>query len=183
MFKEHITSEMRKYFLKRTKKHIEFYDEMHDLMYEHNLINKKEYREMSFNHDASKFSKEEKEPYILLTWKYKMQQEGNKYDYPSEQIKKAVKKATFHHVKNNPHHVEYWDKTVKIGNDKPVDATKMPRINLLEMVCDWFAMTRELGGNTYRWASDFVNKHEFTHEQSNTILSAVMFMKVNARWK
>lgn len=63
-------------------------------------------------HDESKFSEEEFEPYAQRWF-------GNKektFEY---------EEAWKHHWMNNPHHPEYW-----LGED-------MPYIYIVEMLCDW----------------------------------------------
>jgi hypothetical protein len=63
-------------------------------------------------HDDSKFSEEEFEPYAQK-W-YGDGKETREYELAWE-----------HHYMNNEHHPEYWD-----GED-------MPYIYILEMICDW----------------------------------------------
>jgi hypothetical protein len=70
------------------------------------------FNDLIAEHDESKFSEEEFEPYAQ-----KWFGDGKKtleYD-----------KAWEHHYMNNEHHPEYWD-----GED-------MPYIYILEMICDW----------------------------------------------
>lgn len=63
--------------------------------------------------------------------------------YGSEEYKKCldeIKPFVAHHYKHNRHHVEFFDKGI---ND-------MNLIDLLEMICDWYAATlRQKGGNIY----------------------------------
>ena len=67
------------------------------------------------NHDESKFSKEEFEPYARFWFN-----DSEHYDYDPE-----YEAAWEHHWKNNKHHPEFWQ-----GQD-------MPLIYILEMLCDW----------------------------------------------
>lgn len=74
-------------------------------------------------HDESKYSEEEFEPYARF-W-YNKQDE---YVYEPE-----YEAAWEHHWMNNEHHPEYW-----LGND-------MPYIYILEMLCDWGSFSVESG--------------------------------------
>jgi len=105
-------------------------------------------------HDASKFEEPELSPYIELTW-LKKNGEGDNPDVNSPEINKA----TLHHIKYNAHHPEYHlendaDANISADNrdesDKCVDASLMDDLSLVEMVCDWQAMSEELGINTAR---------------------------------
>lgn len=68
--------------------------------------------ELIEEHDESKFSEEEFEPYAQR-W------HGDKKKTPEYEA------AWEHHWQNNEHHPEYW-----LGED-------MPYIYILEMICDW----------------------------------------------
>jgi len=83
-------------------------------------------------HDESKFSKAEFEPY-------------REYYYPTDKEKKKVKDDTpfeiawRHHYEHNPHHPNYWK-----GRD-------MSKVFILEMLCDWFAMSKHYGTDCREW--------------------------------
>ena len=70
------------------------------------------FNEMIREHDESKYSEEEFEPYAQR-W------HGDKKKTPE------YEEAWKHHWMNNEHHPEYW-----LGED-------MPYIYILEMICDW----------------------------------------------
>lgn len=71
-------------------------------------------------HDESKFSEEEFEPYAQKWF-------GDGKKTPE------YKAAWEHHYLNNEHHPEYWD-----GED-------MPYIYILEMICDWGSFSIDKG--------------------------------------
>ena len=71
-------------------------------------------------HDESKFSEEEFEPYAQR-W------HGDKKKTPEYEL------AWEHHWQNNEHHPEYW-----LGED-------MPYIYILEMLCDWGSFSIDKG--------------------------------------
>lgn len=128
-------------------------------------------------HDCSKlYEKIEMVPYIYTTWKYKMN--GN-YEIP-EHIKQLTDEATFHHIKNNQHHPEYWDKQLinnpinTVDRDKPsdvlVDATSMPYNAIIEMCCDWCAVSAERQTNPLDWADMNINvRWKFNLKQTKLI--------------
>lgn len=94
-------------------------------------------------HDASKFEPEERIPYIWLTEYHRCRRNGQKFQYP-EGVKEMVKKAINHHVTSNRHHAEFHD-----------DPNDMSDVDLIEMVCDWTAMSQEFnqdGGSARGWA-------------------------------
>jgi hypothetical protein len=120
-------------------------------------------------HDKSKFVEPERTPYISLTWK-KFVAENSKDNEKFQQKPKSTKEeneATVHHIISNSHHPEYWcGREINLLNtndrDKSpseiVDATKMPDINIAEMVADWCAMSEELDNSPFDWASMNINK-------------------------
>ncbi len=79
-------------------------------------------------HDESKFSEEEFEPYAQK-W------HGNGIKTPE------YEKAWKHHWMNNEHHPEYW-----LGED-------MPLIYILEMICDWGSFS--IASKDFNELSDF----------------------------
>ena len=129
------------------------------------------------NHDDSKFEAPEKEPYVHISWHYKMKQEGGSYEV-SEDIKSRMNEASHHHVKNNKHHPEYYDANAELNQqdrdgipDNVTDGTKMPDESIAEMVADWCAMSEELGTNTPKdWADKVIGKRfKFTEKQKDLI--------------
>ena len=77
-------------------------------------------------HDDSKFSEEEFEPYANFWYN-----DSEHYDWDPE-----YEAAWEHHWKNNEHHPEYW-----LGQD-------MPYIYILEMICDWGSFSIDKGDMT-----------------------------------
>ena len=75
-------------------------------------VDVEEFDNMIEEHDASKFSEEEFEPYAQKWFGDKKKT----FEYEA---------AWTHHWMNNEHHPEYW-----LGED-------MPLIYILEMLCDW----------------------------------------------
>ena len=141
------------------------------------------------NHDKSKFSEPEYTPYIYIGWYYKKKGEGVEYEYP-EDMKQQVIDASTHHVLNNPHHPEYWDKNLKPSDaindkdrDKPsgelVDATTMPEWAIAEMCADWQSVATERGTTSTReWADNNVNvRWKFNENQVDLIYNLINFFE------
>ena len=112
--------------------------------------------EMIRDHDESKFSEEEFEPYAR-----KWHLDGIK----TPEYKEAWK----HHWMNNEHHPEYW-----LGED-------MPYIYILEMICDWGSFSiasgnmKELSDFYFNKAKDDPEKNlsEATKEIIEDIISKI----------
>jgi hypothetical protein len=78
------------------------------------------FNEIIKEHDASKYSEEEFEPYA-------------QHFYGDKKNDFEFKEAWKHHWMNNEHHPEFW-----LGED-------MPYIYILEMLCDWGSFSVEKG--------------------------------------
>lgn len=147
-----LTKEMIENFHERTNFHIGLVAKNINHLIEHyknvnqkwssDLINELLYR--SKTHDASKFKDPEYYPYVWNTENHRCKNLGIDFEYPIG-IKELVSQATKHHVLTNSHHPEYHQ------NDSSII---MPIVDVLEMVCDWTAMSEELGqGSSARnWA-------------------------------
>uniref|UniRef100_A0A6M3K349 Putative capsid morphogenesis protein n=1 Tax=viral metagenome TaxID=1070528 RepID=A0A6M3K349_9ZZZZ len=190
--KSNESQEMKDLFEKRTKLHIKLVQkyvqkviDLEDKRLDKDLLKKE------LVHDQSKFEEPEYTPYLHVNWHYHLKDKGEEYT-PSEEIKNQMDKATFHHVKNNKHHPEYWDKSstgdVINRNDrdktpeKMVDATKMPLDYIASMVADWLAMSEEKKTDPFDWAKKMVNKRwKFTKAQVRLIddlLGALAITKI-----
>ena len=94
-------------------------------------------------HDASKFGPEERIPYVWLTEYHRCRRAGEAFAYP-EGVAEDVVSATRHHVTTNRHHPEFH-----------ADPNDMTEVDLIEMICDWTAMSQEFGqdgGSARGWA-------------------------------
>lgn len=89
-----------------------------------------------YKHDLSKWSKEEFDPYRYHFYPTDEEKKDKLYNLKDEQ---QFEKAWEHHYKNNPHHPKYWN-----GKD-------IPLVFILEMLCDWFAMSKHFGTDCYEW--------------------------------
>lgn len=96
--------------------------------------------ELIADHDASKFSEEEFEPYAQK-W---FNNSGKTPEYED---------AWLHHWTNNPHHPEFW-----LGEE-------MPLMYILEMICDWGSFSIKSGN--FRELSDFYYNKARDDEEKN----------------
>lgn len=105
-----------------------------DLTREFNLTNKQieELKQQIAEHDNSKFSPEEFEPYANYFF-------GEK----NEQTTKEFKIASVLHKARNAHHPEFWQARGEV----------MPLNYVIEMVCDWwaFSLLQNLPTETLNW--------------------------------
>lgn len=131
-------------------------------------------------HDATKFEEPEKSIYVDLTWRYRCERLGVPFEVDDpDEFQERVAEATLHHIKHNPHHPEFFAPAAHINKknrDAPpeemVDGTFMSDIGLVEMCCDWVAMSQELAGHNsaHEWAKANVNvRWKFTDEQVKRI--------------
>jgi hypothetical protein len=168
--------EMEKHFKTRTDFHIGLVQKYLQKIQDMNLpgINN-EILEQEKDHDSGKWKDPEHSPYLHVNWKYKMQNEGKKYEPPQE-IKDKMDEATFHHITTHKHHPDYWDENItreslnSQDRDKPsgkiVDATKMPLSYVASMMADWAAMSEEKGTSLKDWINKNVNiRWKFSPQQ------------------
>lgn len=136
------TSEMVAFYERRTSEHIERVRRCLELMaaatvYADELIARAKV------HDASKFGSDERIPYIWITEFHRCRHSGTPFDYPRG-MEGQVNLAIAHHMRTNRHHPEYH-----------ADPNDMSDVDLIEMICDWTAMSQEFGqdgGSARSWA-------------------------------
>ena len=105
------------------------------------------------DHDLSKYSEEEFEPYRAKYYPTEKEISGLT-DEAKSSIEKNADIAWQHHYNTNPHHPNYWiDK--ETGN--PID---MDLISIVEMICDWEAMSMKFGGSTVDWYDTKADKEK-----------------------
>ena len=123
-------SDMIAYFEARTHAHIAQVRHCLQLLTDV-LPNGDQLNERANRHDFSKFTPHEYEPYIWLTEYHRCRCANQAFQYPhgmAERVAAAIK----HHQTHNRHHPEYY-----------ADPNDMSDMDLIEMVCDWMAMSME----------------------------------------
>ena len=156
------TPQMLKHFEERTKRHIDLVDKGLDKL-------RKEldgWPPRGKGHDASKYENEERLGYIWISEMHRCKRCKETFKKP-EGYDEFSHRTTGHHLKVNPHHPEYH-----------TDITKMPAVDIAEMVADWWAMAQELGGTTKEWADKNVGKRwKFTKEQTELIYGFIELLE------
>jgi len=108
-----------------------------------------ELRERAAIHDESKFSDAEREPYTWLTEYHRYRRNHEPFTYPSG-VEDRVRLAIKHHVTTNRHHPDFHP-----------DPNVMSDVDLIEMVCDWTAMSMEFGqdeGSARGWGDKTIGR-------------------------
>lgn len=157
-------AKMFKNYKERTEAHIKNVGVVFDFLYDNE--NTKNYLEDMFiyknelvkrieDHDQSKFSIEEMMGYILMTEKY-----GRKVGYKfSSEDQDIMDKAWSHHKEVNKHHPEHFD-----------SIDKMMFADIIEMVCDWGAMSLEFGDSLVKYKDEKAySRFVFTDDQKVVI--------------
>lgn len=172
---------MRGHYLDRTERHIKLVQKYCKRIKDEYYIFP-EIMRRGQDHDLSKFTPIEFEPYVLLTWRYKCADEGMELVFNAGTEKK-IRAATEHHVRSNDHHPEYYsprkdDLINEEDRDKPpeqiVDATKMPHNAIAELVADWCAMSEERGNTPREWADKNIGiRWKFDRNQKDMIYGLI----------
>ncbi len=124
------------------KEHVSNVDDVWRVFYQIEKLDDETFLEINKNilyHDDSKFSSEEFEGY-------------RQYFYTADREikdKEAFLRAWNHHQKSNEHHWEYWVIYKKEGSV----ALEIPFIYLIEMLCDWTAMSVKFKNKPSEWFS------------------------------
>lgn len=120
---------------------------------DYNLTEKIDYnllKDRIKTHDQSKFSNDEIIGYIYITEYY-----GKKCGYYfTKKEKQEMDKSWEHHYKTNPHHPDFHD-----------DINNMSIIDIIEMVCDWGAMSLEFNNSLL----EYVYNRAFTQWKWNKV--------------
>jgi hypothetical protein len=152
------------FYERRTKEHIERVRRCLWL-----LAAKSEYaeelRSRAEVHDASKFGEVERIPYIWLTEYHRCRRHGEPFAYPDE-MEEQVRLAIQNHVTTNRHHPEFH-----------ADPSDMTDVDIIEMVCDWTAMSQEFGqdgGSARGWADKTIGSRViFSENRKELIYSTI----------
>jgi len=125
---------------------------------------KKQLEHRSSAHDGSKWLLEEFEPYVWRYWRTKWNKDGRidtrfTEAFESPLIDRYITKAVWHHVQHNRHHPEYH-----------LDHDDMTQVDLIEMVCDWYAMSEELNSSIDDWVAYVIpRRYHFSADKLSAI--------------
>jgi hypothetical protein len=172
---DYIHNEQIEWFAERTEKHINLVRKYACFLFLYDPNKFNGILQRAVYHDATKFSEEEILAYTVLSWKYKLEREGQTIDFPQE-IQDEIRKATLHHIKNNRHHPFYF------ANDltPEIDACRlMQDLDIGEQMCDWYAMAEERGTDPFVFAKENIpSKWNYLDEQVNLIYELLSVMKL-----
>ena len=142
-------------------------------------------------HDSDKLQGELFEPYALSK---KYGQTNDTMKGLTEEEAKRYNDATIKHITRNPHHPEYWLKPNDMArvakfdrNDPPMnlDCSRMSDAAIIEMCCDWCAMSEEFGNSPFEWFEknagflkydDDSVRWRFTNQQYDLISETLMIL-------
>ena len=114
--------------MERTRGHINRVIRNMELMEGFRGFTKEELRNRGEHHDESKFVEPEVVPYIMMC---KMYAKNITYVYPPG-VEEQTKAARRHHLQTSRHHPESYP-----------DVNQMQPLDVVEMVCDWAAISLE----------------------------------------
>ena len=110
-------------------------------------------------HDESKYSDEEFNAYR----RHFHSIDDKEKDDSEEDFELAWK----HHYENNPHHPEYW---IKDGEPRDMEIDY-----IVEMACDWIAMSYSKGGTALQYLNDNIEeKQKVMTENTMSILETIL---------
>lgn len=102
------------------------------------------------NHDASKYDEEEFNAYRRHFCPTKAEETEDDQQTPLDEFEEAWE----HHYTNNPHHPQYWvNKETGIPTDMNLRA-------IIEMICDWNAMSYKFNQDTKDWYENKADKEK-----------------------
>lgn len=116
-------------------------------------------------HDQSKWSEEEFEGYRM---KFHPSDED---DFTDEVKGLRFNKAWMHHLKNNPHHPEYW--AFQDTQNDEIVPYEMPKYYVAEMLLDWQSMRYKFGG-TLREYWEGKGHEKFMHPNTVALVDSII---------
>lgn len=159
------SKEMEELFHERTRYHQSLV--RHNLLIMEGYLNlrKEQLVSMADHHDISKYANPERIGYIWMNWMFYCKK-NNIYFHETKAIKDIVRHSHLHHIKHNSHHPE-----------SHLATEDMTSLNLVEMVCDWTAMSQELGinqGSCIEWARENIDKKwNFSNNKKELIFAII----------
>ena len=129
------------------------------------------------NHDKSKFECDE-----LFAYAHKFFPTKGKDDPYSKENKDNFKLAWLHHIHQNPHHPAYW----VLADDGGFEILDMPDVYIIEMLCDWMAMSKHFNSTTLDyWMLGSAQKlpmSDYTRSKVNEFMVWMQKNNVHTLW-
>lgn len=124
-------------------------------------------------HDQSKYEPEEFEGYRMHFYPTEAEKKDSSFEKRAKQLYDA---AWEHHHKNNPHHPIHW---VENGVKKD-----MPLEYIIEMLCDWIAMSYKFGDSTLEWYEKEADEEKkcFT-EKTKKLVEYLLYERVSLTYE
>ena len=121
-------------------------------------------------HDRSKFDANEFWYYAARFFPIK----GT--DINSNKVKDKFQLAWLHHVHNNAHHPAHW----ALADDGGLKILDMPDIYIIEMLCDWMAMSKYYNSTTLNyWNSESASKLPMSVRTVSKVDKFMIWMQEN----
>ncbi|MBR6289349.1 MAG: hypothetical protein IKR19_08440 [Acholeplasmatales bacterium] len=128
----------------------------------------KELSETIAEHDESKYTDEEFNPYrrhFHPTLAEEMEED-------QQSQLDAFQEAWKHHYMNNPHHPQYWyDEETQTSRD-------MNLRSIIEMICDWDAMSYKFNQNTIEWYKTKADKEKKAMTERTRAITELILYKI-----
>lgn len=149
------------HFEKRTKEHIARVQENAKKLVTYVDLSP-DFLDRVAQHDRSKFYSDIYQGYVWIDYHYNCNA-----DYPSKEIRDLATSCYKKHYQEERHHPEHYSNC----NDMTIE-------DLAEMICDWHAMSQELGGKTSDfWKNKASRKYNFDECRKNTIEKLIQFFE------
>lgn len=123
-------------------------------------------------HDNSKYSEEEFNAYR----RHFFPTNTEKTDENQETALDEFEAAWEHHKRNNPHHPQYWvNPETGVPEDMSLGA-------IIEMLCDWMAMSKKFNDNTIDWYENKADKEKKAMtDQTKAIVEYFLYKLLNGK--
>lgn len=118
-------------------------------------------------HDLSKYEPVEFDGYRMHFYPTEFEKNDPTF---KERSQKAYDVAWEHHHKHNPHHPQHWKNR------------DMPYEYIVEMLCDWLAMSMKFGQSTLDWyEKEAVEEKSCFNEKTKKIVEYLLYDKLSFR--
>ena len=118
-------------------------------------------------HDSSKFEEEEFEAYRLKF--YPTTYEHSLDDNYQRWVEESFDDAWKHHYMNNKHHPLHWvDPNTNVASDMDLES-------IIEMICDWEAMSMKFNSDTIDWYNKADNEKSQMSDNTKRIVEEILF--------